>query len=318
MSILFCNLSFSLGLRPYAATLLALIGLGTFFVQTAVASGGDITVSPGNLDFQSVVVGQTKTLPVQIKNNGSVAVHLYRVSSSKNEFDVSGPSLPLSLAPSATVEFKITFRPETAERTSALLEIVTSSQAMISYTLAGSGTAPLAALQLSPPTLNFGSLNLNSRRTKKITLRNTGNTPITISGVTVTGAGFAFSKVSPGLSLAPKQETLLDVSFQPVSGGVAAGKISILSNDLDSEAAVPLAGSGAMHLAAGSSRSARPEVAAASTASSVHPAAVASVTSSTPSAYLTWHASPSSVVGYLVYRGTTSGGPYTVETASPI
>src|SRR5271165_1546713 len=114
MYTLFCNFSFSLGIRLYGATLLALIGLSTFFVPTALASGGDITVSPGNLDFQSVVVGQTETLPVQIKNNGSDTVHLYRVSSSKNEFDVSGPSLPLSLAPSATVEFKITFRPEAA------------------------------------------------------------------------------------------------------------------------------------------------------------------------------------------------------------
>jgi Chitobiase/beta-hexosaminidase C-terminal domain/Legume lectin domain/Abnormal spindle-like microcephaly-assoc'd, ASPM-SPD-2-Hydin len=320
MYTLFCNLSFSPGLRLYVATLLALIGLSTFFVQTELASGGDITVSPGNLDFQSVVVGKTETLPVQIKNNGSVALHLYRVSSSKNAFDVSGPSLPLSLAPSATVEFKITFRPETAEKTSALLEIVTSSQAMISYTLTGSGTAPLASLQLSSSTMNFGSLNLNSRRTKKITLRNTGNTPITISGVTVTGAGFAFSKLSPGLSLAPKQETPLEVSFQPVSGGVATGKISILSNDLDSEAALALSGNGVMHLAAGSARSTRiAEVAAAtSTPSSVHPSDVTSVTTSPPAAYLTWNASPSSVVGYLVYRGTTSGGPYTIETANPV
>ena len=37
-----------------------------------------------------------------------------------------------------------------------------------------------------------------------------------------------------------------------------------------------------------------------------------------PQASLSWNASPSPVVGYLVYRGTASGGPYTILTGSPI
>src|SRR5208337_740966 len=102
MSTHFCNLFYSSGLRLFGVALIAL-ALGTFFVQTAFASGGDLTVSPGNLDFHTVAVGQTETLPVQIKNSGSRTLQLYRISSSKNEFNVTGPSLPLSLAPSATV-----------------------------------------------------------------------------------------------------------------------------------------------------------------------------------------------------------------------
>ena len=335
MSAFYCNLISSSVVRFFGATLIALIGLATFVVQPLFASGGDLTVSPGNLDFQAVVLGQTETLPVLIKNNGSIPLQLLRVSSSKNEFDVSGPSLPLSLASSATVEFKISFRPEAAAKTSALLEIATSSQAMISYTLSGTGIEPSASLELSPPSLDFGARELNSSTARKITVRNTGNTPITISGVAVTGAGFAFSKLSPGLSLAPAQQTLLNVSFEPVSGGVASGKISVVSNALDSAVTVPLSGSGLIPSPAESSYLAPlPAVSAATTTSSIHseavsvattspssihPAAVSNATSSPPpEASLTWNASPSSVTGYLVYRGTESGGPYTIQTASPI
>jgi hypothetical protein len=336
-----CPLHFGRGLRFFGVVFFVVFGLVRLTSHRAEASGGQLRVSPGNLDFQTVVLGNTETLPFRIENTSLNVVHLYRISSSSGQFNVSGPSLPISLEPSQSVEFNMTFRPNAVGKTSALLEIVSSSQSMTSFTLSGIGKQPLAALQLSPSSLNFGFQKLNSRSAKMITVRNTGDVPLTVSGVTVTGAGFAFSMLSPGLSLAAGEQTALQVSFRPVFPGIVSGKLSILSNSLPSAATVLLAGSSVnpaplvtTPLATRSPATAM--IAASSTASAIHasPATtsrasyvaagktstskISTATTSSPRVLLTWNASSSPVVGYYVYRSTVSGGPYAVQTTSAI
>jgi Legume lectin domain/Abnormal spindle-like microcephaly-assoc'd, ASPM-SPD-2-Hydin len=341
-------MSFSVRVLPSARSLCLLacmfivfFGLGHLSIHAVKASGGQLRVSPGNLDFQTVFLGQTVTLPFRIENTSLAALHLYRVSSSSGQFSVSGPPLPISLAPSQSVEFKLSFQPIASGKISALLEIVSSVQSMTSFTLTGVGKEPLAALRLSPPSLDFGPRQLNSHSTKKITVRNTGDIPLTISGVTVTGAGFVFSKLSPGLSLAPEEQTVLEVSFHPVSTGTVSGNISILSSSLPSAATAPLAGSSVnpapqVSTPLSTRSPATVMTAASSTASSIHSSTattsrasyvsigttstsnISTATTSPPQVLLSWDASSSPVVGYRVYRGTVSGGLYAVQTASAI
>ena len=282
-------LTSSRGLRLLSFLLFTFAVLCSSSMQTAAASGHQLTVSPENLDFQMVVVGHSATLLFHIKNTGSTTLHVYRVSSSKSEFHLSGPSVPMSVAPSKSIEFRMTFEPTSTGKTSAVLEIISSAQAMVFYTLTGIGKAPFAALQLSPSSLNFGSQKLNSLSRKNITVQNTGDISLTISGVTVIGSGFGFSNISPGLSLAPKQQAILQVSFRPLSSGAALGKLSILSKSLTSAATLPLAGSG------------------------VNPSPPTS-----HEVHLEWAPSPSPVIGYRVYRGAVSGGPYPNHTADPL
>src|SRR5580704_9085337 len=180
---------------------LVLVGF-TVLCSAAHAGNHQLLVSPENLNFQTVGVGQQATLTFHLKNTGETPLRIYGVSASKSEFQIAGPSLPVSVAPSEGIDFKIIFEPTAAGKTSALLEIRSSAEAMQSYTVTGTGKEMFAALQLSPSSLNFGSQELNSISTKKIAVVNTGEAPVTISGVTVIGSGFAFSNVSPGMSLA--------------------------------------------------------------------------------------------------------------------
>jgi hypothetical protein len=383
--------------------------------QRAAAANHQLTVSPENLDFQTVAIGQQATLTFHLRNTGATALNIYSVSASRSEFQIAGPSVPISVAPSDSVDFKIIFEPIAAGKTSALLEIRSSAEAMQSYTLTGTGKEVFAVLQLSPSSLNFGSQELNSVSTKKITVRNTGDVPVAISGVTVMGSGFGFANVSPGLSLAPREQTVLQVSFRPTSSEVASGKVMILSKNLPAAATLPLAGSGvsvsraaslpveietrerpstassesvgavtgessgsdaavaegaamesspagvlgagtgrastgssagltnaavAARATTGSSSAATSTATSTATsaattsatssataatnsladgksASSTMRAAVAAAVSS-PSVYVQWAPSASAVVGYKVYRGTVSGGPYVSQTPSVV
>ena len=233
----------SRGLRLLAVLFVALAAFCALAIRP-VAASGQLAVSAQLLDFQTVVVGQQSTKLFHVANTGSTTVQIYSVSSSKSEFQLAGPSLPVSLAPSSAVDFRITFAPTSTEKTSALLEITSSAQAMQSYTLTGTGREALSALQLSPSSLNFGSQDLYSISTRNITVLNVGEIPLTISGVTVMGSGFAFSNVSPGLVLAPKQQAVVQVSFQPSSAQEASGRLTILSKELPAAATLPLAGNG--------------------------------------------------------------------------
>lgn len=161
---------------------------------------------------------------------------------------------------------------------------------------AGSATSSTAVLTVNPPpaavlsssstTLSFGSIDVSTAGTQAITVKNTGNASATISNVTVAGAGFSASGVSSGLILSSGQSATLDATFDPAAAGAASGSITIKSNARNSPVVIALSGTGI-----------------AQTAYSVS---------------LNWAPSASSVVGYNVYAGTVSGGPYTKITSSPV
>jgi fibronectin type 3 domain-containing protein len=75
------------------------------------------------------------------------------------------------------------------------------------------------------------------------------------------------------------QSASFTLSFTPQSSGAASGNISFISNAANTPTVETLTGSG--------------------TTTPLHDVS------------LYWNSSPSAVVGYNVYRSTTSGGPYT-------
>jgi hypothetical protein len=294
----------------------------------ASATSGHLHVSPGNLEFQTVVFGHSTTLTFQIKNTGSTKLCIHHLYSSKDQFTVSGPSTPVSIFPSKTAEFKVTFRPSNTGKTSALLEIISSPEAVVTYATTGTGEAPLAKLRLSPTSLNFGAINVHSGTTQTVTVRNTGDIPVKIAGVTALGGGFGFSNLSAGVSLAPNQQHTFQVSFRPQSKGAASGKISIMSASLSSPTTVPLAGSGLAPMPPAPPlptptqptppASTPPVTPPLSNPSSLLPSPSSIPTSGQLTIHLGWASSPSPMVGYRVHRGATKGGPYPHYTSDPL
>jgi Legume lectin domain/Abnormal spindle-like microcephaly-assoc'd, ASPM-SPD-2-Hydin len=283
-----------------------------------VAAGQQLIVSPGNLDFQTVAVGQQATLPFEIRNLGSAALRITSVASSKSEFRLVGATLPASLAPAETIRFLMTFEPTLTGKTSALLEVVSSAKAVQAYTLSGVGEEAFTTLQVSPSSLNFGNQKLSSLATRNVTVQNTGAIPLAISGVTVIGAGFDYAHVSPGLTIAPKQQAVLQVLFRPFSTSECSGKLTILSKNLAAPVTLPLAGGGASPVSSASPHSivATSLSKPISTASATRTALVSS--SAQPTVSLQWGASSSPVTGYRVYRGSAGGGPYPNYTVGPV
>jgi len=323
----------SQGFRLPISLLLLSAALSGPWAPDASATSGHLHVSPGNLEFQTVVVGHTTTLTFQIKNTGVNKLCIYHLYSSKVQFTVSGPSTPVSIFPSKIAHFTVTFRPSNTGKTSALLEIISSAQAMVTYTMTGTGQAPLAELQLSPASLNFGVANVHSSIAKTVTMKNMGDIALKISGVTELGGSFGFSNLCVGVSLAPNQQLTFQVLFRPQSKGIASGKISIMSASLSSPTTLALAGDGILPAPIPKPPSPAPAPAPtqptpppsmspvtppAADSSSLLPAPSSTPASGRPTIHLGWVPSPSPVVGYRVYRGVTKGGPYPNYTSDPM
>jgi len=261
---------------------------------TPTATQGALAVSPASLNFSTVVVGQTLTQTIHVSNTGKSPIQLSSLKVSDKDFVISGPSVPRTILPSTGLDYTLAFTPSTAGSQTASVSIGNSaSSAPTTVPLAGTGTKATAAVQLNPNSVNFGSLVLQTTGTKSISLQNSGDVSVKISGVTVAGAGFGFADLSPGFSLSPNQTVTFQVWFKPTVKGVAAGTVSIISANLSSPVTLGLSGSGVT-----------------STSPSPTPTPTPSPTPTAHTVHLSWAPSSSAVTGYRVYRGQVSGGPY--------
>ena len=260
-------------------------------------------VSANSFNFSTVVVGHTQSQTLKISNSGTAALRLASLSISDPQFAASGPAIPATILPSTSLSYVITFSPTSLGNTSATLDISSNaSDGIVALALAGTGEKAFAELVVTPASINFGNLNLKAKSTQNVTLQNTGNSSITIQGVTVAGASFGYGSLSPGLSLSPSQSTTFQVWFTPQAKGPASATMSFLSPSLSSPAELSLSGGGIAPSPAPPAPAPKP-----SPAPTPAPAAQHTV-------QLNWNASTSAVAGYRVYRSESSGTWYTPLT----
>lgn len=245
-----------------------------------------LSLSSSTFNFQTVVVGQTATQTLQISNTGNAPLDITALSVSDDEFSFSGPSIPRVVLPSNSLTYTLAFSPTTSGNASATIKITSNaSTAAETIALAGTGEKAFADLVITPPAINFGNLTLKTTSTQNVTLQNTGDINMAIQGVTVVGAGFGYSDLSPGFTLAPNQKVTFQVWFTPAVAGPSSATLSLLSSNLSSPGVLDLTGTGV--------------------SPTPPPATPAPATQYTVT--LTWNASTSQVVGYYVYRAEESG-----------
>ncbi|HEY2119792.1 MAG TPA: choice-of-anchor D domain-containing protein [Candidatus Acidoferrum sp.] len=207
--------------------------------------GASLTVSANSLNFNTVVLGQTVNQTLHVSNTGTTPLQISSLAVSDKQFVITGPSVPRAVLPNMGLDYTLAFTPATAGTATAALTIQSNAiNSVASVSLAGVGEKVIATVAVSPSSLNFGNLNLQTTATKSVTLQNTGDVNITVSGITVAGSGFGYSALTPGFSLSPSQSITFQVWFRPQVQGVTSGTVSILSANLSSPASLTLAGDG--------------------------------------------------------------------------
>lgn len=245
---------------------------------TGTGLQAEISANPSGVAFTSVIVGNSDTQPITLRNTGNATLTFSAVNTTGSGFSSSGVTTSTTIAAGGTATLDAIFTPATATSTTGAITLTTNgAPSSLTINLSGTGVAATRLISANPTSLSFGTVALNSSSQMSTTLTNNGNSNVTVSGVTVTGAGFSASGVSNGTTLALGQSAILVVTFAPTTAGAVTGaSVSVASNATGSPMTMGLSGTGQ------------------------------AVT--TYSVLLNWTASVTpGVSGYNVFRGTTLG-----------
>jgi len=156
-----------------------------------------------------------------------------------------------------------------------------ASNPTLTIALSGIGTAA-GTLAVSPTSLSFGNVTVQSSSALNGSLTASGAS-VTVASASLNNNEFVLSGISLPTTIPAGQSAPFTVTFTPQTPGATLASLSFSSNASNSPAVQTMTGTG--------------------TAATQH------------TVDLTWDAS-SGAVGYNIYRGTVSGGPYTMVNTS--
>jgi hypothetical protein len=247
--------------------------------QQSTQGAATISVVPASISFGSVAVGGTASQSVTISNSGESNLTITQASTTAAGVTITGVKLPLTVEAGKRATFDIVFSPKKAGAISGNVSVMSDGSASpTKVALSGTGTTATELLTVSTSMMTFGSIAIGQTSALAATLKNDGNSSVTVSKVSVSGASYSTSGVSEGLILAPGQSATLDIRFDPRTTGSLPGSVTVTSNAANSPDTISLSGTGSQTVS--------------------------------HSVELSWSPSTSTVAGYIVYRSEVSGGPY--------
>ncbi len=215
----------------------------------AAATNPQLTVSSTSLAFGNVTVNTAKSLSLVLTSTGTSPVTVNSAAIAGTGFAIVGGSLPATLSPQQSVTLQVQFKPTTAGAATGKVTVSSNSTSGSTATIALSGTGAAATnpqLTVSPTSLAFGSVTVNTAKVVSLVLTSTGTSPVTVNSAAIAGTGFTIVSQTFPATLNPQQSVTLQVQFKPTATGAASGTITVGSNSTSgSTTAVALSGTGA-------------------------------------------------------------------------
>jgi hypothetical protein len=250
----------------------------TVALSGTAVTAGQLNANPASVSFGMVQVGSSQSLSATLTNSGGANVTISQAAVAGAGFSMSGITPPLTLTPGQSFTFTTIFAPTSAGGFSGSISVVSdASNPNLTVSLSGTGTAA-GQLSVSPATLSFGNVTVGASASLTGTLSATGAS-VTVSSGSASTPEFVVSGLSFPFTIAAGQNKVFTVTFTPQASGAASASVLFVSNAANSPANESLSGNG--------------------TPPPQH------------SVDLSWSENSPGVVGYNIYRGAKSGGPYT-------
>jgi P pilus assembly chaperone PapD len=213
-------------------------GLSTIVTLTGTGVGqGFLTLNPTSLTFasqsvdfaspfQTVTVGNSATTSLTLSNPP------FTFSSSPSNAFAQTNNCPTSLATNATCTVNIAFLPTENGPFTGDMFVSSNTNGLATptfVTLSGNGVVGAPALTLSSAGLVFNPQVIGvTAPSQSVTVTNTGNVPVTIFGVSITGAAFTdYTESGCVQTLNPGGECFARISFVPTATGARAATITL-------------------------------------------------------------------------------------------
>ena len=247
-------------------------------LASAPALTQELECSPCSHNFGKVPVGDSSSYSIQLTNTGDKKITIESKSKHGAAFSFGDFPLPLKIAPGASVQLPINFKPITKGKTDGVFELVsTGRDERLTMDVSGIGESNGSPqLGISPASLNFGNVTVGSSATLVTTLT-ASNAAVTISADRSTSPEFAILNLQLPVEIPAGKSLAVTIQFAPSSSGTDSAKAGFISDAKDSPTIEPLTGTG--------------------------------VAQDAHSVSLSWN-SVQTAVGYNVYRGNAKAGPF--------
>ncbi len=213
----------------------------------------DIALTPTSLDFGVVTIGESSTLTSQVQNLGTAdlvvsTAGLCAGTSTEFSFD---PLASTTIPPGGSQALSVTYAPVDTGADTGCIEIASNDPdtELVSLPLSGTGeAAPVADVNLDPPSLNFGTVTVGNTATLTSDIQNLGNADLTVDNIAPsagTSAEFSFTAQATPFVIPPGGSQAVSVTYAPTDVGADTGSLEVSSDDPDEPVvALALAGNG--------------------------------------------------------------------------
>jgi hypothetical protein len=241
-----------------------------------------LIVTPLNLGFGRVAVGRRQIQTVTLTNWGDSNVRLMQVITQGRDFTLSGLDLPVTLARGESYTFSGVFAPRSRGAISGSVAFISDASSVsnpaLSMELTGMGSDDDGQPIINPATMSFGTVQVGLSASQSGIL-SAGANQIILSSASSSSAEFTCSGLSFPVIIPAGGSQGFTVTFTPQASGTVSAALTFLDENGISLPVETLNGTG--------------------------------IVSQNHSVDLSWTASSSqNVVGYNIYRGNQSGGPY--------
>jgi hypothetical protein len=198
---------------------------------TAADAAPSIELDPPLLEFAPVALGEVAVLPLTVRNVGEVVLTVDGTSILGTTAFTVLADLPVELEPGAELQWDVTFSPVNPSD-EATLSVSSDDPERPEATVPLLGGALAPELLVYPNPLAFGAVALGCNATLPLGLYNAGAADLVIADLAESGAGWSVALPVLPITLAPGEDTFVDVTFTPNSVAESTGVLYITSNDL--------------------------------------------------------------------------------------
>lgn len=201
-------------------------------------------------DFGTVLLGQSSSVQLTIRNTGTGDLTVSDINSSSGEFAItSAPSMPFTVAPDSNRYFTLEFSPAAAGTRSATLSITSDDpdayENPYTLTVRGYGEIPVPVIDVFYDLTHipngtgiyfFGHVQEGDSKAQTFYIENDGTAPLIVSGILPTSGDTSQFIVDFSIPpIAPGSSDFFTISFEPTFPGDKWAIITIVNNDPDDD-----------------------------------------------------------------------------------
>jgi hypothetical protein len=206
-------------------------GVRTFELTIGVAPVPNISIDPTSLNFNQVLVGSSSNKDFKITNTGNTTLTVSNVVSSNAKYTFSGGT-SYTIAAGAEKTVTVTFSPTAVGTENGNITITSDDpdSPTTNVTLTGEGYQTNPNIVVTPTSLAFGNVTVNTSSNLSLKIKNTGDANLSITNIVSGNSVFTFSGGTT-YTIAPNDSVSLTVTFSPTALTTYNSNLTITSND---------------------------------------------------------------------------------------